>query len=74
MKAKIGYFIPQFPGQTHIFFWRERQFLAELGIETDLVSTQLPPKAIVSHVWAEEAKKILFIYFPLMRKILLTHS
>ena len=57
MKAKIGYFIPQFPGQTHIFFWRERQFLAELGIETDLVSTQLPPKAIVSHVWAEEAKK-----------------
>ncbi|MEG3957958.1 exopolysaccharide biosynthesis GT4 family glycosyltransferase EpsE [Microcoleus sp. herbarium2] len=57
MKAKIGYFIPQFPGQTHIFFWRERQFLAELGIETDLVSTQLPPRAIVSHVWAEEAKK-----------------
>ena len=57
MKAKIGYFIPQFPGQTHIFFWRERQFLAELGIETDLVSTQLPPRALVSRVWAEEAKK-----------------
>lgn len=57
MKAKIGYFIPQFPGQTHIFLWRERQVLAELGIETDLVSTQLPPKAIVSHVWAQEAQK-----------------
>jgi hypothetical protein len=57
LKAKIGYFIPQLLGQTHIFGWRERQVLAELGIETDLVSTQLPPRAIGSHVWAEEAKK-----------------
>lgn len=64
MKAKIGYFLPQFPGQTHIFFWRERQFLAELGIETDLVSTQLPPRAITSHVWAEEAKKNTVYLFP----------
>ncbi len=70
MKGKIGYFIPEFPGQTHIFLWRERQVLAELGIETDLVSTQLPPRAIASHVWAEEAKKIVFIYFPLLGKIL----
>ena len=68
MKAKIGYFIPQFPGQTHIFFWRERQFLAELGIETDLVSTQLPPRAVVSHVWAEEAKKNTVYLLPFAAK------
>ena len=68
MKAKIGYFIPQFPGQTHIFLWRERLFLAELGIETDLVSTQLPPKAIVSHVWAEEAKKNTVYLLPFAAK------
>jgi len=68
MKAKIGYFISQFPGQTHIFFWRERQFLAELGIETDLVSTQLPPRAITSHVWAEEAIKNTVYLLPFAAK------
>jgi colanic acid/amylovoran biosynthesis glycosyltransferase len=39
MEAKIGYFIPQLLGKTHIFLLRERQVIAELGIETDLVST-----------------------------------
>lgn len=57
MKARIGFFIPEFPGQTHIFLWRERQALAELDIEADLVSTRHPPKAIASHTWAEEAQK-----------------
>lgn len=57
MKAQIGYFIPEFPGQTHIFIWREREILAELGIEADLVSTRPPVKGIVSHVWANEAQK-----------------
>lgn len=57
MKARIGYLVPEFPGQTHIFLWRERQALAEIGIEADLVSTRCPPKAIASHSWAEEAQK-----------------
>lgn len=64
METKIGYFIPQFPGQTHIFLWRERQFLRKLGIETDLVSTQLPPLGIASHVWAEEARNSTAYIFP----------
>lgn len=54
---QIGYFIPEFPGQTHIFLWRERQILAELGIQTDIVSTRHPPRGIASHVWAAEAEK-----------------
>ncbi|KGJ04577.1 Glycosyltransferase involved in cell wall bisynthesis [Paracoccus halophilus] len=53
---RIGFFIPEFPGQTHIFLWRERQALAELGIEADLISTRLPPRAIASHSWAAEAQ------------------
>ncbi|MFD2440096.1 hypothetical protein ACFSS8_08430 [Paracoccus kondratievae] len=53
---KIGFFIPEFPGQTHIFLWRERQALAELGIEADLVSTRPPPRAVASHSWAAEAQ------------------
>ena len=57
MKARIGYFIPEFPGQTHIFFWRERAILTELGVEADLVSTKRPAKGIASHVWANDAEK-----------------
>jgi colanic acid/amylovoran biosynthesis glycosyltransferase len=57
MKTKIGYFIPEFPGQTHIFLWRERQALIELGIEAEFVSTRCPPKAIASHIWSDEAQK-----------------
>lgn len=52
---KIGYFIPEFPGQTHIFFWREMRALAEQGVEVDLISTRVPPKGIISHEWAKDA-------------------
>ncbi len=64
-KMHIGYFIPEFPGQTHIFFWRERQVLIELGIEADLVSTRHPPRAIISHSWASEAQKSTTYLVPL---------
>ncbi|WP_258869595.1 hypothetical protein [Paracoccus thiocyanatus] len=53
---KIGFFIPEFPGQTHIFLWRERQALAELGIDAEPVSTRPPPRAVASHSWAAEAQ------------------
>jgi colanic acid/amylovoran biosynthesis glycosyltransferase len=54
-QIRIGYLVPEFPGQTHIFFWRELQFLATLGIECDLVSTRSPPRKIMSHTWSEAA-------------------
>lgn len=53
---RIGFFIPEFPGQTHIFLWRERQALAELGVDADLVSTRPPPRSVASHSWAAEAQ------------------
>ncbi|MEW5769570.1 MAG: exopolysaccharide biosynthesis GT4 family glycosyltransferase EpsE [Pseudomonadota bacterium] len=52
---KIGYLIPEFPGQTHNFFWRERHALREEGIDTALISTRRPPRGIVSASWAAEA-------------------
>lgn len=53
---RIGFFIPEFPGQTHIFLWRERLALAELGIDVDLISTRPPPRAVASHSWAAQAQ------------------
>ncbi len=52
---KIGYLVPEFPGQTHIFFWRELQALPALDIDAELVSTRLPPARIISHDWAADA-------------------
>ncbi len=46
---KIGYFVPQFPGQTHIFFWREIKELKKLGIMPILFSSKKPISHIISH-------------------------
>lgn len=52
---KIGILIPEFPGQTHAFFWREIQELRRRAVEVDIVSTRAPPAAIVSHAWSPQA-------------------
>ncbi len=64
-EIRIGYLIPEFPGQTDIFFWRERQALAELGIETKIISTRRPPQGIISHTWFREAQNMTVYLFPL---------
>lgn len=52
---RIGYLVPQFPGQTHIFFWRELQALKSLGVEPVLLSTRPPPQGLIAHDWSHEA-------------------
>jgi glycosyltransferase involved in cell wall biosynthesis len=54
-RPRIGYLVPEFPAQTHVFFWRELGELERLGVDVDLVSTRRPPRQLVSHVWAESA-------------------
>lgn len=51
----LGYLVPQFPGQTHIFFWREIADLERLGVAPHLFSTRHPPPGLVSHDWSEQA-------------------
>lgn len=52
---KIGYLVPEFPGQTHNYFWREISALRERGVEPELVSTRRPPRGIVAHTWSLDA-------------------
>lgn len=54
-KLKIGYLVPQFPGQTHIFFWRELQELEKLDVDVQIISTRLPPAGLISHAWSNDA-------------------
>lgn len=52
---RIGYLIPQFPGQTHIFFWRELKALEARRVEPVLLSTRPPPPSLVAHDWSAGA-------------------
>lgn len=48
---KIGFLIPEFPGQTHSFFWREISHLTEESEhEAHIISTRLPAQP-VRHSW-----------------------
>ena len=51
----LAVLIPQFPSQTHAFFWNEIRYLESLGIEVHLFSTRHPIKSLVSHGWSDEA-------------------
>ena len=51
----LGYLVPQFPGQTHIFFWRELAELERLGVTPHILSTRPPPKGLISHEWSQAA-------------------
>jgi colanic acid/amylovoran biosynthesis glycosyltransferase len=63
MKARIGYLVPEFPGQTHTWIWRERRALEELGIAADLVSTRRP--RLICHDWSAEAMRLTEYLVPL---------
>ncbi|MCR9158243.1 MAG: glycosyltransferase family 4 protein [Rhodobacteraceae bacterium] len=51
----FAYLVPQFPGQTHIFFWREIAALEAQGVTPVLYSTTVPPAGLISHKWSNDA-------------------
>lgn len=69
---KIGYLVPEFPGQTHIFFWREMRELRKLGVEVEVVSTRRPDAAIMSHAWTAEAMATTTYLWPPSPRLLLS--
>lgn len=62
---RIGILIPEFPGQTHNFFWREINALRELGCEVVLFSTRRPPAGVQSTSWGESAMRETTYLHPL---------
>lgn len=51
----LGYLVPEFPGQTHAFFWREVAALTRAGVRPLLVSTRRPRGTAAAHAWAGRA-------------------
>ena len=63
--TRIGYLIPEFPGQTHSFFWRELLELRHMGILADVVSTRPPRSGSVGHDWETEPDAHAYYLMPL---------
>lgn len=60
----IGYLVPEFPGQTHAFFWRELRAIEEAGTPVRLFSTRRPPDSACPHGFAADARARTTYLFP----------
>jgi glycosyltransferase involved in cell wall biosynthesis len=56
--VRLGYLVPGFPGQTHGFFWRELEVLAQLDIDAEIVSTRRPGRNAARNDWAGHAASL----------------
>lgn len=54
---RIGYVIPEFPSQTHVWIWREIVHVRQWGMPLTIFSTQPPPnKDRARHAFADQAQ------------------
>lgn len=61
---KLGYLVPEFPGQTHAFFWRELNAIEDMGLPVQLYSTRRPPEGSCPHGFASAAIRRTRYLFP----------
>lgn len=64
VSVRLGYLVPDFPTQTHIFFWREIEALRRMGQEVFLISTSRPPESSCRHAFAIPARAETHYLFP----------
>jgi glycosyltransferase involved in cell wall biosynthesis len=60
----IGYLVPEFPSQTHVFFWREIQALRQAGVPVHLISSRRPEPGACRHEFAETAARQTYYLYP----------
>lgn len=62
---RIAYIIPEFPGQTHTWIWRELVWMRRWGADVRLVSTRSPPdRDRARHAFGAEAAAETFYLLP----------
>ncbi len=67
----IGYLVPEFPSQTHVFFWREIQALRQAGVKVRLLSSRQPEPGSCRHEFAAAAaRQTHYVYPPNILKAL----
>jgi len=62
--VRLGYVVPEFPGQTHGFFWRETGVLTQLRIQPDIVSTRRPRLDSANQEWGGQAERLTTYLVP----------
>ena len=56
--TRIGYFVPEFPLFTHVFFWRELQVLKKFENHIEIFSTKKPSDSLSGdHRWVKEVRE-----------------
>ena len=61
---RLGYLVPEFPRQTHIFFWRECEQLRRRDVEPVFLSTRRPPPSACPHAFRDQAAAVTHYVFP----------
>lgn len=61
---RLGYLVPEFPSQTHTFFWKEICELRRRGVEVFTVSTRRPSTDACRHEFAAKARAETKYLFP----------
>lgn len=71
---KIGYLISEWPGQSHVWAWREIAHLRELGLEVSILSTRRPQTLNVGkHSFVSSAEAETFYVCPMgLRQIIVS--
>lgn len=65
-ELRVGYLIPEFPGQTHVWMWREIVHMREAGADLHLFSTRRPPERDrARHDFAEQATRETTYLWPM---------
>jgi len=65
MASRLGYLVPEFPAQTHIWIWRDMHFLESYSVELFVISTRRPPPLLVTHTWSPEAIRRTYYLYPI---------
>lgn len=60
----LGYLVPEFPTQTHNFFWKEIGALRAQGVSVHLFSTKAPESSSSPHPFREQAVRETIYLFP----------
>lgn len=56
MTRRLAYLVPEFPGQTHVWIWREMVHMKAWGVRTQVFSTRPPTERDrARHAFAKEA-------------------
>src|SRR5688572_13106122 len=62
--TRLGYLVPEWPAQTHAFFWRELSALRAYGDVVSIFSTRRPPDDACQHAFADEARATTHYLYP----------